>query len=391
MKCSEVKYYLNDYSKRMLLDELRNEIHEHLCTCKTCTKSLDELLILNSEAKKTKIKTLPKQMIRERKLNSEFGFETTSRSFQQKRENKSKINFSNEEFRSNLIMKAQMIENNKILVITGILSALALGIIFAFLIFDYHAGTYWSVENISGFPVIESRVVSGTGMIKSGEKLFTNSESRARLKIDNIGEIDIEPLSEVQFIETETSEYKLILSRGQITVRTWNIPKLFSIITPSSDIKDFEAAYTISVSEELSTKVQVNSGYVLLANKNRKSLLTAGSTCISKMQKGPGTPYVSSASDSFIGLVNNIDFEKGGSDKIDALLSESRKEDLISLFHLLKQQDSIARGKIFDRLASLFEMPQRITREEVMSGDKDLIARLWVQLGLGSIAIYQNL
>lgn len=391
MKCSEVKYYLNDYSKGMLLDELRYEIHDHLCICKTCTKSLDEFLTLNSEAKKRKIKTSPRQIIRERSSKSEFELETTSKSFLQKRENKSKINFSNEEFRSNLIMKAQEIENNKLLVITGILSTLALGIILAFLIFDSSTGTYWSVENISGYPVIESRVLAGNGIIKSGEKLFTNSESRARLKLGDIGEIDIEPLSEVQFIETETSEHKLILSRGQITFRTWDMPKLFSINTPSSDIKDFKATYTVNVSAESSTKVQVNSGYVMLSDQNRKSLLIAGTTCISKMQKGPGTPYASSASNSFIYLLNKIDFEADGLNNLDLLLSESRKEDIISLFYLLRQNDSIVRGKIFDRIIFLSDMPQKITREEIMNGDKDLMARLWIQLGLGSISVYQNL
>lgn len=330
-------------------------------------------------------------MIRERSSNSEFEPETTSKSFNQKRKNKSEINFSNEAFRSNLIMKAQEIENNKIFVITGILSALALGIIFAFLIFDSSTGTYWSVENISGYPVIESRILAGNGIIKSGEKLFTNSESRARLKLVDIGEIDIEPLSEVQFIETETSEYKLILSRGQITVRTWDAPKLFSIITPSSSIKDFKAVYTINVNAEFSTRVKVNSGYVLLGNKNRKSLLTAGSTCISKMPKGPGTPYASSASNSFIYLLNKIDFEADGLNNLDLLLSESRKEDIISLFYLLRQNDSIVRGKIFDRIIFLSDMPQRITHEEIVSGDKESMARLWIQLGLGSISVYQNL
>lgn len=330
-------------------------------------------------------------MIRERSSNSEFEPETTSKSFKQKRKNKSEKNFSNEEFYSNLIMKVQEIENNKIFIITGILSALALGIIFAFIIYDYSPGTYWSVEKIAGFPQIESRVIAGNGIIKSGEKLITNSESRARLKIGNLGEIDIDPLSEVQFIETESAEHKLIISRGQITVRTWDAPKLFSIITPSASIKDFKAEYTINVGAELSTKVKVNSGYVLLENKDRKSLLTAGSTCLSKMPKGPGTPYSSSASDQFIGLLNIIDFEKGELDKLDALLSESRKEDFISLFHLLRQQDSIAREKIFDRLSFLFEIPRRITREEIVNGDKDLMARLWMQLGLGSISVFQNL
>ena len=38
MHCAEVKYYLSDYSRGILLDEVRTEIHEHLNDCKVCAK-----------------------------------------------------------------------------------------------------------------------------------------------------------------------------------------------------------------------------------------------------------------------------------------------------------------------------------------------------------------
>ena len=74
-----------------------------------------------------------------------------------------------------------------------------------------------------------------------------------------------------------------------------------------------------------------------------------------------------------------------------ALLYEARQKDLITLFHLLKRLDQESRGKIYDRISLLFKIPQRITREGIVNGNNDMMGRLWTELDLGSISIYQNL
>jgi hypothetical protein len=303
----------------------------------------------------------------------------------------SKLSCETDCLKNNYFIKANEIENNKLFNTAAIISALALGIILAFLIFDNSPSSFWSVEKIAGYPVIESTVLTDHGIIRIGEKLNTDSESKARLKVGVIGEIDIEPKSEIKIVESPSSEYRLVLSRGKISVRMWSAPKLFSIMTPSAVVKDLGCIYYLSVNEDSSTVLHVKSGWVLLENMNLKSLLPTGTSCYSKTLKEPGTPFADNASKLFKESLYKLDFEKGGKSELDTLLSESRKEDLISLFHLLKRLDQEFRGEIYDRMSFLFKMPQRITRNEIINGNKDMMGRLWVELGLGTISTYQYL
>ena len=48
MHCAEVKYYLNDYSRGILLDEVRTEIHKHLNGCSGCAKVFDNIISLTN-------------------------------------------------------------------------------------------------------------------------------------------------------------------------------------------------------------------------------------------------------------------------------------------------------------------------------------------------------
>jgi hypothetical protein len=391
MNCNEVKYYLSDYSKGILLDEVRSEIHEHLNYCKSCTKILEDIITITSE---TGIK---KRNLRSRKKVLEKIHEENEKNSSTKKiipkifSSASAISSEADHLKNSLMLKANEIENNKLFVIAGIISVIALGVILAYLIFDHSPSTFGSVEKISGYPIIESRVLTDQGVIKIGEKLFTDSESRARLKVGAVGEIEIEPQSEIQITETKSSEYRLVLSKGKILARTWVVPKLFSIKTPSAVITDLGCLYYLTVDEKSSTTIEVKSGWVLMENNKRKSLLPAGTRCYSEISKNPGTPFLNDASASFKEALFKLDFENGGKSELKKLLAESRREDLISLFHLLKYLDQESRGKIYDRISILFKIPQRITREGIISGDNDMMGRMWTELGLGSISIYQNL
>src|SRR5665647_341375 len=50
MNCTEVKYYLNDYARGILLNEVRADIHEHLNCCKSCAKALDKIFTVSSQS-----------------------------------------------------------------------------------------------------------------------------------------------------------------------------------------------------------------------------------------------------------------------------------------------------------------------------------------------------
>jgi hypothetical protein len=391
MHCAEVKYYLSDYSRGILLDEVRTEIHEHLNDCKVCAKVFDNITSLTDATGVKKKSVRQNKKIWERVHKEKGGNSSSKKIVPRPFPASSRISSEVDHLKNSFLLKANEIENNKLFVIAGIVSVIAFGVMLAFILFDHSPTTFWSVEKISGYPVVESSVLTGQGIIKVGEKLFTDSESRARLKVGAIGEIDIEPESEIEITETRSSEYRLILSKGKISVRTWVAPKLFSIKTPSAVITDLGCMYYLSVDDKASTTIQVKSGWMLVENKNSKSLLPAGTICISKISAEPGTPFAIDASTTFKESLHILDSENSSTQELAHLLSEARQKDLITLFHLLKRLDQESRGIIYDRISSLFKMPQRITREGIVNGEKDMVGRLWTELGLGSISLYQNL
>ena len=391
MTCTEVKYYLNDFAKGILLDEIRAEIHEHINNCNSCSKSLDEIISLRLKAGLKHRGVNKKNQVRA-KIHKDIYTNQDSKNITPKIfPSISAISSEAEQLKNNILIKANEVDNNKLFTIVGIISVIALGVILAFIIFDHSPAAFWSVEKISGQPVIESKVLTNDGIIKIGEKLFTDFDSRARLKVGTVGEIDVEPQSEVQIVETASSEHMLILSRGKLNARTWVVPKFFSIKTPSAEVIDLGCSYSLSVNDKSSTFLQVTSGWVLLENNKRKSLTPAGASCYSDISKGPGIPYANDASASFKESLSKLDIESNDIPDLQKVLIESRRGDLISLFHLIKYMDGESRGLIFDRMSYLFRIPQRISRERIINGDKDMLGRLWVELGLGTISMYQNL
>ena len=67
MKCKEIKYYLNDYADGFLIDEMRNEIKNHLNRCRDCrTYYIDEISILRE------VTPLPKELSSSKDVMDEF-------------------------------------------------------------------------------------------------------------------------------------------------------------------------------------------------------------------------------------------------------------------------------------------------------------------------------
>lgn len=387
MICKDVKYYLNDYAKGYLIDELRAEIHNHLCNCRACTKVFDELITSRSTEK------IKKRKLTEKKVNKEDSKKNINRSIKSEQlayPSKTSAFFESDYKKINQVLYLNEIDNNKLFFLVGVISAVGLGIVLAFLIFDFSPNTYWLVEKLSGYPTINSRVLVDQGIINIGEKLITDSRSRARLKVGKIGEIDIEPKTEIQINETPSFEYNLILHKGKINARTWAPPKLFTIKTPSSNIKDLGCLYFLNVDENLTTLLQVKSGWVLMEKGEQKCILPAGTSCYSDTAKGLGTPFSDIASETFKDALYKYDF-KDSSVEIETVLHESNNEDLISLFHLLLKSDKEIKEKIFDRIVQLTNISPQIRKESIISGEKYALARLWIELNLGSITIFQFL
>jgi hypothetical protein len=235
----------------------------------------------------------------------------------------------------------------------------------------------WEVVRLDGSPSVGSKRVAETGRIAVGEWLQTDASSRARISIggttSEIGTVEVEPNSRIRLIVAKPNEHRLALARGEISAVVSAPPRLFFVDTPESTAVDLGCAYKMKTDESGSGLLRVTAGWVALEGKGRESLVPAGASCRTKSGAGPGTPYFTDASDALQQALSAFDFEKGGSEALRTIRSESRVRDTLTLWHLLSRVDPNERVRVFDRMVELTPLPDGVSREKVLDLDKDTL------------------
>jgi hypothetical protein len=215
-----------------------------------------------------------------------------------------------------------------------------------------------------------------------GQWLETGGRSRARLQVGRIGHVDVEPGSLLRLVSARWTNHRLALQKGEIQARIWAPPRLFFVETPSALATDLGCAYTLKVDESGAGLLHVSHGWVSFELAGRESLVPEGASCLTHPGVGPGTPYYEDASEVMRTALARWDFESGGGAALDVILAEARRRDALTLWHLLGRTVGLDRGRVYDRLAALVEVPEGVTREAVVAGDKQVLQLWWEELGL---------
>ena len=245
------------------------------------------------------------------------------------------------------------------------------------------AGMTWEVASLSGAPRIGDAEIKETGTLGVGEWLETDNASSAKIKVAEIGYVDIDPNSRVRLVRTENTEHRISLAKGKMSALILAPPRLFIVDTPSATAVDLGCAYTLEVDEAGASLLHVTSGWVSLVRDGRESFIPAGAMCATRKGRGIGTPYFADASVEFKSALNSLDFEKGvnvGS-LINLLLAKARSEDALTLWHLLGRQFQARtvniRGQVYDRLVELAAPPAGVTRAGILKGNQKMLDLWW--------------
>jgi predicted anti-sigma-YlaC factor YlaD len=245
----------------------------------------------------------------------------------------------------------------------------------------------WEVARLEGMPKIGSNHVSETGRFTVGEWLETDSISRAKISVGQIGEVEIEPNTRVRLVQARLTDHRLALARGTMHARIWAPPRLFFVETPSAVAIELGCAYTLMVDDFGAGLLRVTSGWVAFELKGRESFVPAGARCETRPEIGPGTPYFEDASEMFHQALVKFDFEADSPEAraaaLRVVLDEARERDAFTLWHLLARISNAERTLVYDRLAALVPPPAGVTRDGVLRGDKQMIDLWWDELGLG--------
>jgi anti-sigma factor RsiW len=236
-------------------------------------------------------------------------------------------------------------------------------------------GTRWEVVRLDGAPSVAGKPVRGTGRIAAGEWIETDASSRARVKVGEIGSVEVAPSTRLRVVTARPGEHRLALARGEIRAEISAPPKLFFVDTASGTAVDLGCEYALSTDEEGFGLLRVTKGWVSFQWKGIESLVPAGASCRTHPQAGPGIPYFDDAPESVKQALESFGFEKTGNDALSVILAESRVRDTLTLWHLLSRVEEGDRGRIFDRIAALTPVPAGVSREQALKLDPQTLNR----------------
>jgi FecR protein len=255
----------------------------------------------------------------------------------------------------------------------------------------------WDVSNLQGTLRIGQKTISakeGASRLGIGQMLETDSQSRASLQADDTGKIEVDPSTRLRLLSMGSALKRIALDRGTIHAYIWAAPGRFVVDTPSAVTVDLGCAYTLQVDDSGAGMVRTSLGWVGFKLNGRESFIPAGAACATRPKVGPGTPYFEDASAEFRSALARFDFEDTTSQQrghdVAIVLSEARKSDALTVWHLLARVDDQQRVLAYDRLSQFVPPPASVTKNGIMRLDQPMLDLWWNELGFDDISVWRR-
>lgn len=254
----------------------------------------------------------------------------------------------------------------------------------------------WGVSVVEGTPQIDLGAVSNQKLprLVVGQALQTDHASRASLRAEDIGQIDVEANTRLRLLTMGAGLHRIALDRGTIHARIWSPPGQFVVDTPSALAVDLGCIYTLHVDDSGAGLVRTSMGWVGFTLNGHESFIPAGAACATRPKVGPGTPYFEDASPKLQMALARLDFEDQTPQQraadVSTVLGESRKRDTLTLWHLLARVDPADRARVYDRLQKIAPPPAGVSREGILHLDQPMLDRWWNELGFDDISTWRR-
>src|SRR6267378_3583167 len=251
------------------------------------------------------------------------------------------------------------------------------------------SGPGWDVARLEGTPKVGWKAIganSGAAKLTVGQTLVTDGSSRASITLDETGQVEVDGNSRLRLVTNGPGHKRLSLERGTIHAFIWAPPGEFVV--------DLGCKYTLHVDDSGAGLLRTTMGWVGFKLNGHESFIPAGAVCKTRPKIGPGTPYFEDASVSFRDALYRFDFESATPAERKALLGillvDARKNDALTLWHLLSRVSGADRPGVYDRLASLAPPPAGVTREGILGLERPMFDAWWNSLGFGDISLWRT-
>ena len=199
--------------------------------------------------------------------------------------------------------------------------------------------------------------------INVGQTIETGGASNAKLEAQFIGEVKLGPNSRLRVLRSNAGNPRLALRRGTMHALIWAPPARFVVDTPSAKTIDPGCSYPLTVLPDDSGTLTVQTGWVAFQAGRVESFIPAGAVCRTRPKLGPGLPYFENAPDALRDAVSKFD-ATGGRAGLDAILSSARKQDALTLWHLLVRTSGADRDLVVQRFATRSRLLRAYGRAE---------------------------
>jgi hypothetical protein len=254
----------------------------------------------------------------------------------------------------------------------------------------------WDVFRVAGAPRVGANTISEkeTGRLRPGQVLVTDQQSRASLRSEDIGQIEVEPSTRLRLVTMGAGLKRIALDRGTIHTNIWAPPGQFVVDIPSAVIVDLGCAYTLQVDDSGAGLVRTSLGWVGFKRNGHESFIPAGAACATKAKVGLGTPYFEDASSEFRAALARLDFDDSTpqqrSGDLAMVLGQARKRDALTLWHLLMRVDDVQRVRVYDRLKELAPPPASVSKQGILLLDQPMLDQWWNELGFDDISVWRH-
>jgi len=257
------------------------------------------------------------------------------------------------------------------------------------------APTGWDVTQVAGAPRVAGTTISkGRENLGVGQMLETDAASKATISVAETGEIEVDPGTRLRLLNSGSSLKRIELERGTIHATIWAEPGKFVVDTPSAVAVDLGCVYSLHVDDSGDGLLRTTLGWVGFKLGDRESFIPAGAACSTKKKTGPGIPYFEDASEQFRTALSKLDApgsaEAERSAALNAVLTQSRPRDSLTLWHLLSRVPDSDRGSVYDRLNQLVAPPAGVTREGILRLDRQMLDLWWNELGFGDVSLWRH-
>jgi hypothetical protein len=245
----------------------------------------------------------------------------------------------------------------------------------------------WRVARVEGTPTLAAAPLSRHSRLTRGQWLDTDARSSAVVFVGKIGRLEVSPGSRLRLLHAAPEDHRAELVRGTIEAQIWAPPGQFVVDTPSATAIDLGCAYTLTIDDRGIGALTVQAGWVGFEYKGRESFIPAGASGRTYPGRGPGTPAFDEASAALRDAVRRLDVADTAAAQaspLNVVLVEARREDGLTLWHLIDRVDPTLAPQVVDRLSVLVPMPDGVTRDGVLAGDRTMRDAWWEALGLGT-------